>query len=141
MQVSNNDIWFMELAIKAATQSDCKFKHGAVITSHGRPLVTAHNMNKLIPVDHRYREAIRRHFCKDAKARRERSDSTHAEAYAIIRSATDLRGTTLYSARTTRKGEKRNSCPCPSCWQMIAIAGIKTVLWLDDDGKIVKERM
>lgn len=140
LSVSNNDIWFMDLALKVASQSTCKFMHGGVITKHGRPLITAPNIDKLIPVT-RYREEIRKHFCKDAELRRERSESTHAEAHCIIRAATNLKGATLYSARITRKGEKRNSCPCPSCWQMILIAGIKTVLWLDDNGEIVKERV
>lgn len=141
MQISNNDRCFMDLAVRVAEQSSCKFLHGAVIVSGGKPLITAPNIPKLIPFSYRYRQAIRANYSREAAKRRERSDSTHAETHAIIRAAMDLKGTTLYSARVTRSGDRRNSCPCPSCWQMILIAGIKTVLWFDDNGTILKGRV
>ena len=131
----------MNLALKVADLSECKFKHGTVITSGGKPLIVAPNIDKLLPIDNRFREQIRRNPSKAAKARRERSISTHAEVNGIVRAGCNLRGCTLYSARITRHGESANSYPCPSCWQVIQIAGIKTVVYFDDHGDICKVRV
>ena len=142
MEIFNVDRNMMDLACQIASQSDCKFLHGAVITVKGRPISIAHNIDRRIPIDHRYRQEIRRCNCKEAQRRRARSESTHAETYAIIRAATDLSGATLYSARVTKtRFLPASSFPCPGCLEIIQIARIRTVVYFDQYGNICKERV
>lgn len=141
MQVSRNDIKFMDLAIAVARSSECRYLHGSVIAFNGRPLIAASNIDDRRFPTSRYSHLIQRHFSQSAKERRERSDSIHAECHCILKARCDLRGAVLYSARVNRKGDCASSLPCAACWQMIQIVGIKTIVWFDNNGIILKERV
>lgn len=141
MQVSRNDVRFMDLAVAVAKSSDCKYLHGAVISFKGRPIIAAPNIDHRRFPTSRYSHLIREHFSQSAKERRERSDSIHAECHCMLKAQCDLRGSILYSARVNRHSECASSFPCDACWQMIQIVGIKAIVWFDNNGNILKERV
>lgn len=141
MHVSRNDYRFMEMATATAKSSDCKYLHGAIIVVKGRPLIAAPNIDHRRFPTSRYSHLIQQHFSSAAKERRERSDSIHAECHCILKARCDLRGAVLYSARVNRKGDYAASLPCAACWQMIQIVGIKTIVWFNENGAILKERV
>ncbi len=131
-----DDRWF-ELAMKVAKTSECQFKHGAVIVIHGKPISLGMN----IPENRNIQKLFNRGpYNHEAHKRRERSDQIHAEVHAILKAGTDLKGSTLYSARYRPKGLRGDSCPCESCTQIISLSGISTVVY-QDNGNLVKVKL
>lgn len=113
-------------AVKVAKLSDCRYKHGSIIT-RGKSILSV-ACNKLIthPVQKRYGD----HVC-----------SLHAEVRAVGLARTDVSGATCYSARI-KAGDRSLaiSKPCPPCHELLVEAGIKYVIYFDGQN-IVKERL
>lgn len=138
--ITNNDKRFINLSLKVARQSQCKFKLGATIVRQGIVIATAPNIERVRSIS-RFNEGIRNNPNHAAKVRRERSTSTHAEVHCILSAREDLRGCSLYVARITRHDECVVSRPCESCQQIIELSGIKTVIYINEQGEICKVKL
>jgi deoxycytidylate deaminase len=137
MTIFNSDERWFDLAMKTANSSICQFKHGAVIVIHNKPISIGMN----IPENRNIKKLFHRgRFDHAAHKRRERSDQIHAEVHAILKAGTDLKGSTLYSARYRPKGLRGDSCPCESCAQIISLSGISTVVY-QENGKLKKVKL
>ncbi len=137
MTIFKSDERWFDLAMKTARLSECQFKHGAVIVIHGKPISLGMN----IPENRNIQKLFNRGpYNHEAHKRRERSDQIHAEVHAILKAGTDLKGSTLYSARYRPKGLRGDSCPCESCAQIISLSGISTVVY-QDNGNLVKVKL
>lgn len=128
MRPSNKDLHFFDLALNAASSSQCKFQHGAVIVASGKPISIGINLEKFRSLDSITAQAPHN---KEAEKRRARQETTHAEAHCILKIRGNLRGTTLYSARLRKDGKPGLSKPCASCRQIIQLTGISTVVYWD----------
>lgn len=104
---------FLQLAAFAAAQSDCPFKHGALIVRGGAVLASS-------PNKHRNPPAISY-----------AGSSVHAESAALRR--TNAAGATLYVTRIAPSGIAM-SRPCTRCWTAIERAGVKTVVYTTSSG-------
>jgi len=93
-------------------------KHGAVIVKGGRVLSTGVNKERNHPT-RVSSEHIKTHC------------SVHAEVDAIKR-AGDVRGATIYVARINKRGQERNSRPCPLCYKEIINSGIKKIIYTSE---------
>lgn len=99
---------FLNLAARNAAQSDCPFKHGALVVRGGSVLSAAPNRHRNPPyIDYR-------------------GSSVHAEVAALRR--THAHGATLYVARLSPSGLAL-SRPCTRCWTAIEQSGIRTVVY------------
>jgi deoxycytidylate deaminase len=137
MTIFKTDERWFDLAMKIAKTSVCQFKHGAVIVIHGKPISLGMN----IPENRNIQKLFNRGpYNHEAHKRRERSDQIHAEVHALLKADTDLKGSTLYSARYRPKGLRGDSCPCESCAQIISISGISKVVY-HDNGNLVKVKL
>jgi tRNA(Arg) A34 adenosine deaminase TadA len=114
--LSNTDRGWLKLAIRTASTSQERYKHGAVIVKGGRIVSSAVNRMLLDPF---YYADVADKF------------SVHAEEAAIAR-IRDVRGAVLYVARVNNLGELRMSKPCPMCAGLIEKHGIKRVVWTED---------
>lgn len=88
---------FLAMACGVATQSECKFKHGAVVVRHGKVLGSSPNVQKNDPLY---------------------VDWTHSQVHAEIRAlqrAGFPKKVTVFVARINGHGEPRNSKPCANC--------------------------
>jgi deoxycytidylate deaminase len=122
--ITARDKWGFDLALKAADLSDCRYKLGTVILGKGgRVLSIGYNVLKTHTQHSNYPSWV---------------ISLHSEMNAIIRARCDIRGATMYVARIG--GRNGTSKPCPSCYEYIKLAGIKTIVYQSDTG-IVKERV
>jgi pyrimidine deaminase RibD-like protein len=73
----------------------------------------------------------------------------HAEENAIRRTPPHLlRGATIHSYRVGTRGCLRNAKPCikrgddrPSCRELIELAGIKWLVYSNENGEMIRERM
>ncbi len=134
MTIFNSDERWFDLAMKTADLSQCQFKHGAVIVIKNKPIALGMNIPESRNIQKLFARAK---YNKSAHDRRKRSDQIHAEVMAILKSRTDLKGATLYSARRRPKGIPGDSAPCESCAQIIALSGIgHVVFW--ENGKLKK---
>lgn len=66
----------------------------------------------------------------------------HAEV-AAIRAArgTNLKGCTIYVARVNNKNEIRMSKPCPDCMKAIIVAGIRRIIYTNQDASVSVEEI
>jgi len=94
-------------------------KHGAVIVRGGSVLATGMNKDRNHPTIVSS-EHIKIHC------------SVHAEIDAL-KKVDDPRGATIYVARVNRRGQERNSRPCPSCYSAIKNSGIKKIIYTEED--------
>ena len=137
-EISDSDRRWFELAMKTAELSLCQFKHGAVITYKRKPISVGCNIPKM---SGSIRRLIRgAPYNQTAENRRKRSDQIHAEVQDILKAGTNLKGSTLYSARYRPKVLRGDSCPCESCTQIISLSGISTVVY-QDNGNLVKVKL
>lgn len=111
---------FLELAARNAAQSECAYKHGAVIVRGGAVLASSPNRHRN-PPSISYLGA-----------------SVHAEAAVLRR--TQAAGATLYVARLAPSGPAL-SRPCPRCWTAISLSGVKSVVYTLTDGRYAVERV
>lgn len=123
-EISERDNRFMSLAQKTAELSlELEYRFGAVITDGSQIVSIACNSNKTHPhifwrnkYDHKYRFA-----------------RLHAEARAIIRAKTNLKGCTIYIYRARNLGDAGNSFPCRQCFSMIEDVGIRRVVYVKNN--------
>jgi deoxycytidylate deaminase len=67
--------------------------------------------------------------------------NVHAEAAAVMlatRRRIDIRGATMYVGRIRRRGDVGASKPCSACTSLLIEAGIKQVVYYDNEIKICK---
>lgn len=122
--LSARDNYGMDLAIKSAKLSDCRFAHGASIL-RGRKVVSfACNKIKTHPTMKRYDSHV---------------VSIHSEVNAVIHAQTDLVGCVLYSARIAKTGQLLVSKPCDTCEMFLRGAGIRWVIYFDG-AQYIRER-
>lgn len=118
----------LDRAIKVASSSTCRQKHGAVITKGGRVLSVGINSYRNYPT------TVLGGGSADAF-------STHAEVAAIKAARkSDLKGATLWVARVSSLGA-RLSAPCQSCMDVIMSSGVKRVVFTTNTSRIVDMRI
>ena len=103
------------LARNASKYSDHRVKVGACVVKNGKPVSVGFNICKTHP-----------QYTK-GKVR-----SLHAEIRAIINSATDLAGSTIYIYRQHKNGNPALARPCELCQEIIQDAGIKWMIYTTD---------
>lgn len=102
-------------ALKIASQSTCRKKHGVVVAKGRRVLAVAVNS---------YRNSPRLIGLEQDQR------SYHAEINALKQlDSSDLSKCTLYSVRVSASGEAVMAKPCPPCMLAIKEAGIKEIIW------------
>ncbi|WP_157596671.1 cytidine/deoxycytidylate deaminase family protein [Streptacidiphilus rugosus] len=95
----------IDLAIRQALRSECRFRVGAVVASRGRVFAAAPNKRRNSPtIDFRH-------------------STFHAEEAALRRVA-DASGREIYVARVGASGTPMLARPCPRCLKLLASAGI-----------------
>jgi deoxycytidylate deaminase len=120
----------IELAIQQARKSThTKARVGAVIFSKKTVISVAYNK----PFALSKRLAARFHSSLKV--------GIHAEAAAILRARTDLRGAEMLVVRIGRSGVLRLSKPCPWCAAYIQYVGIKSVTYSDESGGFTTMRI
>lgn len=129
MIITKKDLYFFNLALEFSKISECKAKHGCVITQKSKPLVIAVNIPKINCVKKKYRLK----YDDDAEKRRKRQETTHAEIAAMLKiRKNSLKDTTLYSAHSLKNGECGNSYPCDACMQTILFHNIKYIVFWNE---------
>lgn len=106
-------------ALRIAENSECRQRHGAVLTQGGRVLGIGVNVNKNDPV---------------YSGENQLAFSIHAEE-AALRSwgGSGLKGATIYVARLGKRNIPLNSKPCASCQKMLKEAGVRRVVYTIDN--------
>lgn len=109
MEPGSKDKRFLDMAAGVALESECKFRHGAVVVKHGHILGSGPNIQKNDPkfVDHKYSQL-------------------HAEIVAMKRAGWPTKGT-IYVARVNGLGENRLSKPCANCQEVLDSYKMKVV--------------
>lgn len=104
----------ISLAIREASRARHKqHRLGAVLLKGGKPVASAHNF-----------------------------DRTHAEVAAMDRVwKSELQGLTILVVRARKGGGLGMAKPCPDCMEKLVAAGIKKVVYSDDDGNLVTVRI
>lgn len=129
MLITKKDLYFFNLALEISKLSECKAKHGCIITYKSKPLSIAVNISKINCVKTKYRL---KHDI-NAEKRRNRQKTTHAETVAMLKiRKNSLRDTTLYSAHSLKNGECGNSYPCDACMQTILFHNIKYIVFWNE---------
>lgn len=127
-KLSNRQQSFLSLALRVATDSENRHRHGAVLVKGGSVLAIAPNILKnnpelfqvCYPVDSMSRKREIREHC-----------SVHAEARVVKMAGDAARGATVYVARVNNFGEALLSKPCEYCHETLVAAGVKTVVYTD----------
>ncbi|WP_443078932.1 hypothetical protein [Streptomyces sp. NBC_01497] len=95
----------IDLAIRQALRSRCRYRMGAVLMAGNRVLAWSPNLPRNNPV----------------------VDFQHATFHAeevVLRRARRTRGAVVYVARVNRTGTTLLARPCPRCQQALAVAGV-----------------
>lgn len=125
--ITTRDIENYNLALNIANNSQCRYKHGALITRGGNILSTGINV-----IAHKKGITLRygRHCI-----------TIHAEIKAVLNCRADnVQGTILYSARIGKNGKACISKPCEICAAILKEYGIYQVVYFDGT-KLIKERL
>lgn len=67
--------------------------------------------------------------------------TVHAEVAAIRKAGGSLKGATIYVSRVGKSGRTRLSRPCENCMKAIIDAGIKSIVYTNELGRISQERV
>ena len=104
--------------MRAASNSLCHQRHGAVVVVGGRVLGVAINSDRNDP-----------NIVDDPKTQA----AVHAEV-AALRACGSARvaGGTIYVARVNRKGMPMMSKPCANCQKVLKAAGVKKIVYTID---------
>lgn len=123
MNLSKTDRAYLNVARYFATKSISRNTHGAVVVKSGRVMGTGFNKDRNRPSI-----VSPEHIKSDC--------SYHAEQVAIREAGEyNIKGAVIYVARVNRKGQDRNSKPCPRCSALIDKAGIKRVVYTTEAGE------
>lgn len=109
----------LDQAIKVAENSECRKRHGAVLTAGGRVLSVGINTNRNDPL-----------IIGEAQLK----NSIHAEVAALRAwGGTGLKNATIYVARLGKAGDPVYSKPCENCQKALKDAGVKKVIYTIDN--------
>jgi deoxycytidylate deaminase len=124
MGLSNRDRSYLSVARYLAAKSNARNTHGAVVVKGGRVLGTGWNKN-------------RNHPAIVSPEHIKTNCSYHAEEVAIREAGEDnVKGAIIYVARISKRGEDRDSKPCPKCASLIEQVGIKRVIFTMEAGEL-----
>jgi deoxycytidylate deaminase len=123
--LTKRDLYYLELAMKIAANSQLKFKIGSIIVKKGNILSTGINVEKTHPLMRGYPKNV---------------VSIHSEVKAIINARVDITGGTIYVARRRNDGTKGNSMPCDNCRALLLDSGIAHMVYCIN-GEVIKEKM
>lgn len=101
IKLATKDQRFLDMASGVALESECKFRHGAVVVKHGHVLGSATNVQKNDPkfVDFKHSQI-------------------HAEIAAMKKAGWPNKAT-IYVARVNGNGQNRLSKPCANCQEVL----------------------
>lgn len=123
MKLSNTDRAYLNVARYFARKSNSRNTHGAVVVKSGRVMGTGWNRDRNSP-----NIVSPEHIKSDC--------SYHAEQVAIREAGEyNVRNAVIYVARVNKRGQDRNSKPCPRCSDLIDRAGIKRVIFTTEAGE------
>jgi len=115
----------LKLAEKIAqTSNHRKSRHGAVLVRGGSVLNIAKNSNRYTRFGRRF-----------MPYKHNWHPTHHAELGCILGldiSAT--KGSTIYVARVGKRGDIKNSKPCPTCQAVLKHVGVKKAIYTTEDG-------
>ncbi|MGW2557557.1 hypothetical protein [Streptomyces sp. NPDC001635] len=109
---------YLELAVKQAMRSQCRYRVGAVLTRGGRILACSCN---------RYRNSSVVDY---------RHATFHAEE-VLLRLARSTYGTVIYVARVNKAGRAVMARPCTRCQKALASSGISRAHYTTMSGPAV----
>lgn len=118
--LSKSDQRFLDKACVLADNSDCHFRHGAILRKSGKTLAVGINYDVNDPA-----------YLEDDVA------ATHASVHAEIAALNACKkanvvGSTIYVARISKAGEPAMSKPCENCAKALKEAGVKKVFYTID---------
>lgn len=114
---------YIDKVIDYAKHSPAKFRHAAIcLDSKGRIVSYATNSRKTHPLQAEYAR----------RTGKEQKVSLHAEIAALIKAREDIE--TVVVARINKRGELRNSRPCPICRLALEEAEVKEIWFSTDKG-------
>jgi pyrimidine deaminase RibD-like protein len=98
-------------AVKVASRSKCRHKHGCVVVSRGQVVASATNQRVGNPEDGWRRSHI------------------HAEHAALMAAGEKAYGATVYVARVSASGQPVESKPCRKCERLLEKFKVGAVVW------------
>lgn len=115
----------IRVAESAAKQSACfQFRVGAALLRKKQVVRTGRNSPSTHPKS-------KTRFCK-----------IHAEFDCLVGlTSEDCDGATLYVVRLRRRGERAMARPCPHCWLLAQRLGVRKVVYTNQAGEAVEERL
>ena len=114
---------YIDKVIDYAKASEAKFRHAAIcLDKRGQIVSHATNSRKTHPMQAEYAK----------RTGKEQKVSLHAEIAALIRARDDIE--TVVVARINKRGELRNSRPCPICRLALEEAEVKEIWFSTDRG-------
>jgi len=114
---------YIDKVIDYAKASEAKFRHAAIcLDSRGHIVSHATNSRKTHPLQAEYAK----------RTGKEQKVSLHAEIAALIRARDDIE--TVVVARINKRGELRNSRPCPICRLALEEAAVREIWFSTDKG-------
>lgn len=122
---------FMARAVSKAMLSECRWRHGAVITKGSVIVATSSNLWRNSP-DIDCRNAT---YHAEVAALRELFRSTGVTYSEPM----DLSDYTMYVARIDIRDQPGMSRPCEGCWEVLAGYGIKDVYYTNELGGLSHE--
>jgi len=114
---------YIDKVIDYAKHSEAKFRHAAIcLDKRGQIVSHATNSRKTHPMQAEYAK----------RTGKEQKVSLHAEIAALIRAREDIE--TVVVARINKRGELRNSRPCPICKLALEEANVQDIWFSTDIG-------
>jgi len=114
---------YIDKVIDYAKHSEAKFRHAAIcLDKRGQIVSHATNSRKTHPMQAEYAK----------RTGKEQKVSLHAEIAALIRAREDIE--TVVVARINKRGELRNSRPCPICKLALEEANVQDIWFSTDKG-------
>ena len=114
---------YIDKVIDYAKHSEAKFRHAAIcLDKRGQIVSHATNSRKTHPMQAEYAK----------RTGKEQKVSLHAEIAALIRARDDIE--TVVVARINKRGELRNSRPCPICRLALEEASVSEIWFSTDIG-------
>lgn len=113
---------YLSSAAKAAKKSIYRYRLGAVVIKNRKIISSGYNKTKSHPL-----------LFKDYDFY-----SIHAECDAILRASG---GDTLVVVRIRKDGSLATSKPCYKCKEFIRDSGIKRIIYVDQHGEPIEERI
>ncbi len=136
------DNYFIEIAKVVSTRSTCmRRRYGAVIVKDRVIVSTGYNgsprgMDNCIDLN----KCKRKELNIPSGERYELCEAVHAEQNAIINGSPErMKEATIYIAGFEENGDVADGTPCKLCNRMIKNAQIKEVIYLKNNGSIVRK--